>query len=184
MLWRLLSRFLAALLIAATLIAPAHAAPSLAQVQAQVAALEDDATSAAEGVQEAKVKLSALTKTLKGVKAKAAVQGQTLSALQKSVGTIAVEQYKAGGMGQSLELLFSSDPALYLSAAGSLDSISRRKSAQLRKYHASQQRLNATTLTIKDKLALVAAAEKKLKVQSAIAKAKLAQAEAILSKLT
>ena len=184
MLWRLLSRFLAALLIAATLIAPAHAAPSLAQVQAQVAALEDDATSAAEGVQEAKVKLSALTKTLKGVKAKAAVQGQTLSALQKSVGTIAVEQYKAGGMGQSLELLFSSDPALYLSAAGSLDSISRRKSAQLRKYHSSQQRLNATTLTIKDKLALVAAAEKKLKVQSAIAKAKLAQAEAILSKLT
>jgi len=170
--------------LSAGLVAPTHAAQSLAQVQAQVAALQDEATSAAEGAQEAKVKLNSLTKTLNGIKAKAAVQGQTLSSLQKSLGTIALEQYKAGGIGQSLELLFSSDPALYLSSAGALDSISRSKSAQLRKYHAAQQRLNATTLTVNDKLALVMAAQKKYKAQSAIAKAKLVQAEAILSKLT
>jgi cell wall-associated NlpC family hydrolase len=146
--------------------------------------LEEEATSAAEGAQEAKVKLTALTRTLNGIKAKAAVQGETLSALQKSLGTIAIEQYKAGGLGQSLELLFSSDPTLYLSSAGSLDAISRRKSAQLRKYEAAQQRLNATTLTVNDKLALVVAAEKKFKAQSAKAREKLAEAEVLLSKLT
>jgi cell wall-associated NlpC family hydrolase len=146
--------------------------------------LEEEATSAAEGAQEAKVKLIALTRTLNGIKAKAAVQGETLSALQKSLGTIAIEQYKAGGLGQSLELLFSSDPTLYLSSAGSLDAISRRKSAQLRKYEAAQQRLNATTLTVNDKLALVVAAEKKFKAQSAKAREKLAEAEVLLSKLT
>ena len=128
--------------------------------------------------------MAALTRTLNGIKAKAAVQGQTLSALQKSLGVIAIEQYKAGGLGQSLELLFSSDPTLYLSSAGSLDAISRRKSAQLRTYQAAQQRLSATTLTVNDKMALVAAAEKKFKAQSAMAQAKLAQAEALLSKLT
>jgi cell wall-associated NlpC family hydrolase len=128
--------------------------------------------------------LIALTRTLNGIKAKAAVQGETLSALQKSLGTIAIEQYKAGGLGQSLELLFSSDPTLYLSSAGSLDAISRRKSAQLRKYEAAQQRLNATTLTVNDKLALVVAAEKKFKAQSAKAREKLAEAEVLLSKLT
>jgi cell wall-associated NlpC family hydrolase len=156
----------------------------LAEIQAKVRFLEEEATSAAEGAQEAKVKLIALTRTLNGIKAKAAVQGETLSALQKSLGTIAIEQYKAGGLGQSLELLFSSDPTLYLSSAGSLDAISRRKSAQLRKYEAAQQRLNATTLTVNDKLALVVAAEKRFKAQSAKALEKLAEAEVLLSKLT
>jgi cell wall-associated NlpC family hydrolase len=175
-----------ALAMVAGVIAPvsANAAPSLAQVQAKVRQLEEDATSAAEGAQEAKVKLAGLTKTLNGIKAKAEIQGQTVSTLQRSLGTIAIEQYKSGGFGQSFELLFSSDPTLYLSSAGSLDALTRRKSAQLRKFEAAQQRLNATTLTVNDKIALVAAAQKKLAAQSAIALSKLAEAEKLLSKLT
>lgn len=170
----------------AGVIAPvsANAAQSLAQVQAKVRQLEEEATTAAEGAQEAKVKLAGLTKTLNGIKAKAEIQGQTVSTLQRSLGTIAIEQYKSGGFGQSFELLFSSDPTLYLSSAGSLDAITRRKSAQLRKFEAAQQRLNATTLTVNDKIALVAAAQKKLAAQSAIAQGKLVEAENLLSKLT
>jgi cell wall-associated NlpC family hydrolase len=175
-----------ALALVAGLIAPvsANAAPSLAEVQSKVRQLEEDATSAAEGAQEAKVKLAGLTKTLNGIKAKAEIQGQTVSTLQRSLGTIAIEQYKSGGFGQSFELLFSSDPTLYLSSAGSLEAITRRKSAQLRKFEAAQQRLNATTLTVNDKIALVAAAQKKLAAQSAIARSKLAEAEKLLSKLS
>jgi cell wall-associated NlpC family hydrolase len=163
---------------------PASAAPSLAQVQAKVRQLEEEATTAAEGAQEAKVKLAVLTKTLNGIKAKAEIQGQNVSTLQRSLGSIAIEQYKSGGFGQSFELLFSTDPTLYLSSAGSLDAITRRKSAQLRKFEAAQQRLKATTLTVNDKIALVAAAQKKLAAQSAIAQSKLAEAEKLLSTLT
>lgn len=172
-----------AALVLSALAPSAHAAQTLEQVQAKVQQLEEDATSAAEGAQEAKVKLIALTKTLDGIKAKAAVQGKTLSTLQKSLGAIAIEQYKAGGLSQSLELLFSSDPTLYLSSAGSLDAITRRKSAEFRKYEAAQQRLSATTLTVNDKLALVTAAQKKFKAQSALALSKLKEAEVLLSKL-
>jgi peptidoglycan DL-endopeptidase CwlO len=179
-------RLVVVLAMVAGVIAPisAHAAQSLAQVQAKVRQLEEEATTAAEGAQEAKVKLAGLTKTLNGIKAKAEIQGQTVSTLQRSLGTIAIEQYKSGGFGQSFELLFSSDPTLYLSSAGALDAITRRKSAQLRKFEAAQQRLNATTLTVNDKIALVAAAQKKLAAQSAIAQSKLAEAEQLLSKLT
>lgn len=175
-----------ALAVMAGLLLPAQAeaTQTLAQVQAKVRQLEEEATTAAEGAQEAKVKLAALTKTLNGIKAKAQIQGQTVSTLQRSLGTIAIEQYKSGGFGQSFELLFSSDPTLYLSSAGALDAITRRKSAQLRKFEAAQQRLNATTLTVNDKMALVAAAQKKLAAQSAIAQRKLQEAEALLSKLT
>jgi cell wall-associated NlpC family hydrolase len=171
-------------MIATLLSAPAaKAAPTLAEVQAKVRILEEDATAAAEGAQEAKVKLESLTKTLTGIKQKAAVQGQNVSELSKSLGTIAIDQYKNGGLSQSLELLFSSDPTLYLSAAGSLDALTRRKSIQLNKFEAAEQRLNATTLTVADKVALIAATQKKYQAQARLAQSKLAEAEKLLAQL-
>ena len=161
----------------------AEAAQTLAQVQARVRQLEEEATTAAEGAQEAKVKLASLNRTLAGVQAKREIQSQSVSAISKSLSAIAVEQYKSGGLSQSLELLFSSNPALYLSAAGSLEAITRKQSVELRKFQAAKQRLTATSLTVNDKLALVQAAQKKLAAQSARAAAKLAEAESLLSKL-
>jgi cell wall-associated NlpC family hydrolase len=161
----------------------AEAAQSLAEVQARVRQLEEEATTAAEGAQEAKVRLATLNRTLAGIQAKKEVQSQSVSALSKSLSAIAIQQYKTGGLSQSLELLFSSDPALYLSAAGSLEAITRKKSVELRKFQAAKQRLTATSLTVNDKLALVQATQKKLAAQSARATAKLAEAESLLSKL-
>jgi len=94
-------RAITALAVLAGVLAPisASGAQTLAQVQAKVRQLEEDATAAAEGAQEAKVKLAGLNRTLSGIKAKAEIQGQTVSALQKSLGSIAVEQYKTGGFG-------------------------------------------------------------------------------------
>ena len=116
-------RIVLALALVAGVLLPtqADAAQTLAQVQAKVRQLEEEATTAAEGAQEAKVKLASLTKTLNGIKAQAEIQGQTVSTLQRSLGAIAIEQYKSGGFGQSFELLFSSDPTLYLSSAGALE---------------------------------------------------------------
>ena len=171
-------------LISSVLMAPqSHAAPTLAEIQLKVRQLEEDATAAAEGAQEAKVKIAALTKTLTGIKQKAAVQGQNISELSKSLGVIAIDQYKNGGLSQSLELLFSSDPTLYLSAAGSLDALTRRKAIELNKFQAAEQRLNATTLTVEDKLALIAAAQKKYQAQARLAQSKLAEAERLLAQL-
>lgn len=161
----------------------ARAAQTLAQVQAQVNRLEEEATEAAEGAQEAKVKLATLTRSLAGIQAQAAIQGKTVDAISKSLGVIAVNQYKSGTLSQSLELLFSSDPALYLSSAGSLEAITRRKSTQLRKFQSAEQQLNATSLTVSDRLAQVKVLEKKLAERSAFAQRKLAQAELLLSKL-
>jgi cell wall-associated NlpC family hydrolase len=160
-----------------------QAAQTLAQVQAQVIRLEEEATSAAEGAQEAKVKLAALTRSLEGIQAKAAIQGKTVDAISKTLGIIAVNQYKSGTLSESLELLFSTDPTLYLSAAGSLDAITRQKGVQLRKFQSAEQQLNATSLTVSDRLAQVKAVQKRLAERSAVAVKKLAQAESLLAKL-
>lgn len=161
----------------------AEAAPTLSQIQAQVHALEEEATAAAEGAQEAKVKLAALQKSLNGIQAQAAIQGRNVDSISKSLGVIAVNQYKAGSLSQSLELLFSSDPSLYLSSAGSLEAVTRQKSIQLKKYQSATQKLNATSLTVADRLAQVKVLQRKLAQQSAVAASKLKKAEAILARL-
>ncbi len=170
--------------LAISLTGPAAvAAPSLAQIQAQVNDLRDEATAAAEGAQEAKVKLAALQRSLNGIQAQAAIQGKNVDSISRALGVIAVNQYKSGSLSQSLELLFSSDPSLYLSSAGSLVSITRRKSIQLKKFQSATQKLNATSLTVEDRLAQVKVLEKKLASQSAVAQQKLKKAEGILAKL-
>jgi cell wall-associated NlpC family hydrolase len=161
----------------------AQAAPTLAQIQNQVNDLRDQATAAAEGAQEAKVKLAVLQRSLSGIQAQAAIQGKNVDSISRNLGVIAVNQYKSGSLSQSLELLFSSDPTLYLSSAGSLESITRQKSIQLKKYQSATQKLNATSLTVSDRLAQVKVLQKKLAQQSAVAQDKLKKAEAILAKL-
>jgi len=163
---------------------PVNAAPNLIEVQGRVRDLQEQATEAAEGAQEAKVQLAKLKKTLDTVQQQASQQGASVTALNKTIGTIANERYKAGPLSQSLELLFSTDPGLYLSAAGSLEAVTRQKTADLKKFSVATQRLTATSLTVADKLAMVKAAEAKFTKQLALANSKLKEAEDLLAKLT
>jgi cell wall-associated NlpC family hydrolase len=163
---------------------PANAAPNLIEVQGRVRDLQEQATTAAEGAQEAKVQLAKLKKTLSSVQQQASQQGASVDALNKTIGAIANERYKSGPVSQSMELLFSSDPSLYLSAAGSLEAVTRQKTADLKKFSVATQRLNATSLTVEDKLAMVKAAEAKFTRQLALANSKLKEAEELLAKLT
>lgn len=172
-----------ATLIGIFTVAPANAAPSLRDVQRQIVALQEQAAASAEGAQAAKVQLDQLTRTLSGIRRQAAAQGASVAQLRKSLGAIAISQYQSGGLGQGLELLFSSDPTLYLSSAGALDAITRRKSLQLHRYAAARQRLDATTLTVNDKMALVRATQARLAAQTAMAYSKLKDVEKLLSKL-
>ena len=160
-----------------------HAAPNLKDVQAKVEALQEEAAMAAENAQAAKIQLAALTRTLASVQQKAAVQKGNVDSLSKSLSAIAVTQFKSGGLSQSLELLFSSNPQLYLSTAGSLEAITRKKAIELRKFSAAQQRLTATTFTVNDKLTLVAKAKAKYEAEMKSAQKKLDDAQALLDTL-
>jgi cell wall-associated NlpC family hydrolase len=184
-----LGRITLALAVVASLASalPSQAAPRpsarLLEVQARVIDLQNQAASAAEGAQEAKVRLAQLNQTLAGVQEKAARQRGELEEIRKSLGSIALEQYKSSGLGQSLQLLFSSDPTAYLSSAGDLDSLTRRRSVELRRYESATQKLRQTTMLVSDKAKLVRATQKKLEAQARAANAKLAEAEKILKSL-
>ena len=171
--------------LAVTLIPTAHAAPTidLRAVRAQVEQLQEDAAEAGENAQAAKIQLGKLKQQLSSVQQQADVQSQSVESIRKSLAAIAIARYKSTGLGEGLELLFSSDPSLYLSAAGSLENVTRKQAIELRKYATAKQRLDATTLTVADKLKLVQAAEARYRAQAAQVGKKLAQAEKLLTKL-
>lgn len=166
--------------------APAtNAAPSadLVRVRQEVEQLQEDAAEAGENAQAAKVQLARLKSQLNSVQQEAQAQKATVDSIRNSLAAIAVARYKSTGLGEGIELLFSSDPSLYLSSAGSLENITRKQAAELRKYATAKQRLDATSLTVEDKLRLVQAAEARYRAQAAQVKRKLEQAEQVLARL-
>ena len=172
-----------ALALAASLATPAQAKQTIEEVRAQVITLQEDAAEAAEGAQAAKVQLANLKKQLSSVQAEEADQKASLEKLRQSLGAIANSQYMNGGLSDSLGLLFSQDPSLYLSAAGSLEAVTRRKASQLRKYAVAKQRLEATSITVEQKVKIVAATEARYRKQASLAQSKLKEAQALLNKL-
>jgi len=180
--WALASSSLLALTVA---IAPvADAAPSIAAVQAQVTTLQIQASAIAEAAQQSQVNLIALTRSLNSVQAQDGVQTSILTALKKSIGILAVEQYKNGALGQGMALMFSSDPTRYLNSAQSLSVVETQNATRMRKFAAADIALKSTALTLNQKVALVAAAKAKYQAQAIAAQAKLAQAKKLLAGLT
>jgi cell wall-associated NlpC family hydrolase len=166
-------------------VSPSAAAPSadLLRVRADVERLQEDAAEAGENAQAAKIELARLKRQLSSVQQEAAAQKESVDSIQRTLATIAIARYKSTGLGEGVELLFSSDPTLYLSTAGSLESVTRKQAQELRRYATAKQRLDATSLTVSDKLKLVQAAEARYRAQAAQVKSKLAEAEKLLSKL-
>jgi cell wall-associated NlpC family hydrolase len=169
--------------LASALAAPADAA-NLAQIRAQVISLQQEATSIAESAQQAGVDMNNLTRKLASVQNQAKADQATVAAYSKTLGSIAADQYKTGGLGQGLQLLFSANPTRYLAEASTLDLITKKKASKLRQYSVAKQRLQATSLVVNDKLALVKAAHAKFVARQEEANRKLAQAKTLLSKLS
>ncbi|MSY98895.1 MAG: peptidoglycan endopeptidase [Actinobacteria bacterium] len=160
------------------------AAPSLNDVRTRVRILQEQAAAAGEAAQQAKVEYKSLTRKLESVQRQAAADAATVAKFKNSLGAIAREQYKNGSMSQSLELLFSSDPKLFLAAAGSLESVTRKQSLQLKQYSVAKQRLTATSLTVNDKLTLAKRAQARYLAQEKAVKDKLASAQKLLNSLS
>ncbi len=163
--------------------APAFAAQSIQAVQAQVTSLQIQASAIAESAQQSEVELQNLERSLSSVQSKDSAQSRSIQALKASVGAIAAQEYKTGELSQSMALLFSSDPTLYMNSAESLNIVESRNANELRQYATADQQLKATALTLGDQVALVAKAKAKYVAEEAAAQAKLQQAEKLLNSL-
>ncbi|MEY4421519.1 MAG: hypothetical protein RL581_57 [Actinomycetota bacterium] len=161
----------------------AFATPSIVNAQKEVDKLRYEAAAKYEAANVAAERIKQLQRETLGLQQQDAVLRKKLDTTQKLMAKIAIESYKGNGFGNSIELLFSTDPKRYLSDAAAMDVISRRYSKQLREFKTSQQQVQSSQLLIADKLALVKAEQSKLNAQVTAAKAALAKAEKVLKSL-
>lgn len=161
----------------------AEAAPSVASAQREVDRLRTLAAEKFEDANEATIRIKALEKETNSLLTREAVLKKELDVVSTTLSRIAIAQYTAGGIGQGLDLLFSSDPTRYLSDAGTMDLLARNYSKQLREYAVTKQKVEASQFVVADRTALLRAEREKLNRQVALAKSDLAKAEKILKNL-
>lgn len=159
------------------------AAPTVASAQREVDRLRTLAAEKFETANEATIRIKQLEKQTAVLASRESVLRKELDSAGLTLSRIAISQYTSSGMGRGLDLLFSSDPARYLSDAGVLNMVSRKYAQQLREFALKKQNVEATQIVVEDKTALLRAERAKLNRQVNDAKKDLAAAQRILNGL-
>jgi len=180
-----MKRIFASLLIAVFMAKSiqAQAAPSVTSVQRDINRLRTLAAEKFEAANEATIKISSLQKEAVALKKREASIQAELKTARDVLARIAISEYKGTGFGGTFELLFSSDPARYLSDVLVLNGVSKGYSKQLRDFAATKQRVQATQFVLADRTELLIAEKKRLNRQVLEAKAALLKAEKLLKSL-
>ena len=185
----------AAALLVTALPASSQAAPSLtlAQAEAVVSGLQQQAEVAQEAYNTDQVRLTQLQSQLGEVNARIARTKATLHAAQAALGGLAAELYTSGGVDQTLQLMLANNPSQFLAEAATLDSVSGRQANALRNVEAARVQLAgdetaaAQKVAAADKLTRAAAAseaqvsDKVAAAQRVVASLQAAQRAALLA---
>lgn len=142
---------------------------SLSAVGQQVDQLQTEAAASAEAANGAKVRLVALQLTLAGVQGERARQSVTLDALKKSLGLIAANAYKGGGISNGMQLFFDQNPTEYLASAAQMEAVTRSQSIELRQYTTAEQRLHQTSLVVVERVKQVQVLQRELAASATLA---------------
>ncbi|MER5641787.1 NlpC/P60 family protein [Kitasatospora sp. NPDC002227] len=167
-----------------TTAAHAEPAPSLAEVKAQVEQLNEQAEASIEqynGLQERQRKLQADAGLIQDRVARGQEQ---ISQLRTRLGALAAEQYRTGGVGPTVRLMFTADPDTYLAGA-SLDRLAAGSQADaLRELQAQQRKLDQQRAEATEVLAQLEGGNAKLAAEKQGIQTRLAQANALLGRLS
>jgi cell wall-associated NlpC family hydrolase len=142
--------------VAATVIvsAPATAEPRLtiAQVEAKVHALEEEAEHAAERANALQDEVAAVQRGLGRSRKDVAAAQKRVDDLRELLGQVANAQYQNGGINPTLELLLTGDASDVLGRASSLDQLARSQSQSLQRIAAAQNSLEQATAGLDSQL--------------------------------
>ena len=159
------------------------AAPTYKSAQLEVDRLRTLAAEKYEAANEANFRIRKLEEETEGLQRRESALQARLNASQKNLARIAIARYKSDGLGENLELLFSSDPTGFLFSSGALDLIARNYASQLQEYATNKQLVEASQFVISDRTALLKQQRQRLNREVATAKVALAKAEKILKSL-
>ncbi|MCU1586702.1 MAG: hypothetical protein JWN31_195, partial [Frankiales bacterium] len=116
--------------------------PSLAQVERQVAALNDRVDIAVEQYSVAKIALSTAARRSAVAQGRVRAAQKQLDDIRRSMAAVASAAYKSGGTDEFVQLVSTSTPQTFLDRASSLNRIAAGQSAQLAAAATARHRLD------------------------------------------
>jgi cell wall-associated NlpC family hydrolase len=181
-----MNRVFALLLIAVFTVqsVPVQAAPSVASVQREIDQLRTLAAEKYEEANEAKIRIKSLQNETGALQQREVLIQKELSVVSKDLAKLAISRYQGSGLGNSFELIFSSDITQYLADVSVLEVVSRNYSKQLREFELTRQRVQATQSVLADRTSLLLAEKKRLDREVTDAKTALLKAEKLLKSLS
>ncbi|GGQ49699.1 C40 family peptidase [Kitasatospora griseola] len=164
----------------------AHAdpAPTKDQVKQQVDQLNEQAEVKTEALNASVEKQQNLQKQVTQLQDQLARQQDQVTTVQDSLANIAAEQYRNGGISQTMQLMLSSSPDAFLGQAGTLNTVGATQSDLLKSFKAEQAKLDGQRKEAEQKLAELDTTTKALKADKEDVQAKLAKAQELLNSLT
>jgi cell wall-associated NlpC family hydrolase len=115
--------------------------PSIAEVQRRVDALNEKADIAVEAYAQARISLEAARRRSAVAEARVHRESSRLSAVQRSMSTVAASAYRNGGSDPMLSLVSTSTPQTFLDQASALDRIARSQADRLAAVATARHRL-------------------------------------------
>ncbi len=163
----------------------ATAAPTktIAQVEAEIAALENDAANAAELWNEARQRQSDIALKVAQIKVKIAAAEKQYGRVVGAVDAMARSAYATGGIDPSLQALLADDPQQFLEQTAALDQVARSQGTSLRKTAAARLVLAQLKVQLDQQQAAAKTAAQDAAQQKAAVDDKIAAAQSLLSSL-
>jgi cell wall-associated NlpC family hydrolase len=175
-----------ALVSGMTAIAPFAAAsphPTVAEVEAQVQALQMKAAGASEQYNAAHLAYVRLSSQLTITRSRVAAEQATLGKVQSTIGAFAAATYQNGGIDASLQLLLADNPTQFLAQASVLDQIATNQNTALRSTRVARLTLLQTQNSLAQEEAQAAAVNQQMSAAQAAIDANLAAAKQLLGTL-
>ncbi|MEU1052483.1 NlpC/P60 family protein [Streptomyces sp. NPDC005876] len=158
--------------------------PTKDEVKAKVDKLYEEAEQATEKYNGAKEKQEKLQKEISTIQDNVARGQEELNELRDGLGSMASQQYRAGGIDPSVQLFLSADPDDYLDKASTLDQLSAQQVDALKKVQDKQRDLAQQRAEAAEKLQDLSATRTELGKKKKEVQGKLATAQKLLNSLT
>ncbi|MEV4556823.1 NlpC/P60 family protein [Kitasatospora sp. NPDC049285] len=163
--------------------AGAEPAPSLDQVKAKVDGLYEEAEAATEQYNKVEERSKQLQTEAARLQERLAGQQDRILRLQETLGALAAEQYRSGGLDPSVQLVLSSSPDAYLAQAGLQRLADGQQVEALRTARRLQQSIDQERAETAAKLTELDQARSLLSAKKTEVQAKLSEAGRILATL-
>lgn len=162
----------------------APAKPSISQVKAQIDTLNQQAEVATQKYDQAKEQTDTQRDKTNQLLTQVAQKTQQMNNTRQVLGQFASEQYRDGGIDQTVQLLLAADPEQFLNESHMVSQLSATQTEALKNFQIEQEQASIQRSQATAALTQLTNAQKQLATQKKTVQTKLAAAQKLLNSLS